>query len=360
MPNNTIISVSKVFADVVPSRPPIYWDYENLKVTWGDPAPYLCCESIGKGKYSEVFRGLNKYNGQPCVLKVLKPVKSLKVKREISILQNLCGGPNIVQLLDLVREPITGTSCLVLEWTDNQDFKTLYPTFDVEDIQHYMYKVLEALNYCHSQGIIHRDIKPHNIMIEPQTKKLRLIDWGLAEFYHPEKMYNVRVATRYFKAPELLVDYKYYDYALDMWSFGCLLAGIVFQKEPFFHGQNIEDQLVVIARVMGTEGLIRYLKKYNIMLDQKYDNKLAMFARKDWSAFQHRKNRYRCTPEVIDLIDKLLVYDHQERLSAAEAMAHPFFSNQHTKRSPESKRSPETSPRERADPGTSPGTSTAV
>ena len=78
-------------------------------------------------------------------------------------------------------------------------------------------------------------------MIEPQTKKLRLIDWGLAEFYHPQKMYNVRVATRYFKAPELLVDYKYYDYALDMWSFGCLLAGIVFQKEPFFHGtiQNL-------------------------------------------------------------------------------------------------------------------------
>jgi len=333
------ISVSKVFANVVPSRPASYWDYENLKVEWSDPSPYMCCESIGKGKYSEVFRGINKYNQEPCVLKVLKPVKSLKVKREISILQNLCGGPNIVQLLDLVKDPFTNTSCLVLEWTDNEDFKTLYPTFTVEDIQHYMYKVLQALHYCHSQGIIHRDIKPHNIMIEPKTKKLRLIDWGLAEFYHPEKMYNVRVATRYFKAPELLVDYKYYDYALDMWSFGCLLAGIVFQKEPFFHGQNIDDQLVVIARVMGTEGLIHYLKKYNIMLDQKYDNKLAMFAPKQWKTFMHRKNRHRCVPEVLDLIDKLLVYDHQERLSAEEAMAHPFFKLQH-KRGPEATNSP--------------------
>jgi casein kinase II subunit alpha len=74
-------------------------------------------------------------------------------------------------------------------------------------------------------------------MIDPVNQKLRLIDWGLAEYYHPEKPYNVRVATRYFKAPELLVDYKFYDYSLDLWSFGCLLAGIVFKREPFFHGE---------------------------------------------------------------------------------------------------------------------------
>lgn len=323
------ISVSKVFADVVPSRPPSYWDYEELKVTWSSPAPYKCCESIGKGKYSEVFRGVNKYNNQPCVIKILKPVKTLKVKREISILQNLCGGPNIVQLLDLVKEPHTNTPCLILEWTDNQDFKVLYPSFSVEDIAFYMYKVLEALNYCHSQGIIHRDIKPHNIMIEPDTRKLRLIDWGLAEFYHPQKQYNVRVATRYFKAPELLVDYKYYDYALDMWSFGCLVAGIVFQKEPFFHGTTIDDQLVVISKVLGTDGLLQYLRKYNIMLDEKYDGKILNYPQQPWKHFIKRKNRHRCTPEIIDLIDKLLVYDHQERLTAEEAMRHPFFAREH-------------------------------
>ena len=83
---------------------------------------------------------------------------------------------------------------------------------------------------------MHRDIKPHNIVIDPNEGTLRLIDWGLAEFYHPQKAYNVRVATRYFKSPELLVDYKYYDYSLDLWSFGCLLAGLIFKKEPFFLG----------------------------------------------------------------------------------------------------------------------------
>lgn len=76
-------------------------------------------------------------------------------------------------------------------------------------------------------GIIHRDVKPHNIMIDHDKRQLRMIDWGLAEFYFPGKDYNVRVASRYFKSPELLLNYQYYDYSLDVWSTGALFAGIV-------------------------------------------------------------------------------------------------------------------------------------
>jgi len=64
-------------------------------------------------------------------------------------------------------------------------------------------------------------------MIDHEKRELRLIDWGLAEFYFPDKDYNVRVASRYFKGPELLVDYVYYDYSLDIWSLGCMFAGMV-------------------------------------------------------------------------------------------------------------------------------------
>ena len=78
-------------------------------------------------------------------------------------------------------------------------------------------------------GIIHRDVKPHNVMIDHEQKKLRLIDWGLAEFYHPMQEYNVRVASRYFKGPELLLNYQEYDYSLDLWSFGCMFASMVCQ-----------------------------------------------------------------------------------------------------------------------------------
>jgi casein kinase II subunit alpha len=152
----------------------------------------------------------------------------VQIKREIKILQNLCGGPNIVKLLDIVRDQQSKTPSLVFEYVNNTDFKVLYPTLTDYDIRYYIYELLKALDYCHSQGIMHRDVKPHNVMIDHEQRKLRLIDWGLAEFYHPSKEYNVRVASRYFKGPELLVDLQDYDYSLDMWSLGCMFAGMVF------------------------------------------------------------------------------------------------------------------------------------
>ncbi|KAF0736924.1 hypothetical protein AaE_008966, partial [Aphanomyces astaci] len=89
------MSRARVYADVCESRPREYWDYENLNVSWGDQDAYEVCRKIGRGKYSEVFEGVNASNGSKCVIKILKPVKKKKIKREIKILQNLSGGTNI-------------------------------------------------------------------------------------------------------------------------------------------------------------------------------------------------------------------------------------------------------------------------
>ncbi len=112
----------------------------------------------------------------------------------------------------------------------------LIPPPRPSQIRYYMYELLKALEFCHSKGIIHRDVKPLNILIDHQNRKLRLIDWGLAEFYHPGVDLNVRVATRYYKGPELLVDYMAYDYSLDLWSLGCTLGAIVSTSPPSLGG----------------------------------------------------------------------------------------------------------------------------
>ncbi|RAL40732.1 hypothetical protein DM860_008430 [Cuscuta australis] len=318
-------SKAQVYADVNVIRPKEYWDYESLTIQWGEQDDYEVIRKVGRGKYSEVFEGVYSTNNVKCVIKILKPVKKKKIKREVKILQNLCGGPNIVKLLDIVRDQQSKTPSLVFEYVNNTDFKVLYPTLSDFDIRYYIYELLKALDYCHSQGIMHRDVKPHNVLIDHEKRKLWLIDWGLAEFYHPGKEYNVRVASRYFKGPELLVDLQDYDYSLDMWSLGCMFAGMIFRKEPFFYGQDNYDQLVKIAKVLGTAELNAYLTKYRLELDPNFSALVGRHSRKPWSRFINSENQHVAVPEAIDFVDKLLRYDHQERPTAKEAMAHPYF-----------------------------------
>lgn len=337
-------SVARTYANANEVAPRSYWDYDNLQVAWGVQDNYEIVRKIGRGKYSEVFEGINIVNNEKCVIKVLKPVKKKKIKREIKILQNLAGGPNIVALLDVVRDPQSKTPSLIFEHVNNTDFRQLYQTFTDMDIRYYIRELLKALDFCHSRGIMHRDVKPHNIMIDHQRRKLRLIDWGLAEFYHPGTKYNVRVASRYFKGPELLVDFQDYDYSLDMWSLGAMFASMIFKKEPFFHGHDNYDQLVKIAKVLGTDELFKYLDKYDIELDRHYDDILHKYERRPWMKFVNAENSKWVSPEALNFLDSLLRYDHQvshdpklflenyadkgffkERLTPYEAMSHRYF-----------------------------------
>jgi casein kinase II subunit alpha len=318
-------SRARVYAEVNIQRPREYWDYESHVVDWGQQSDYQIVTKIGRGKYSEVFEAVNVSNSEKCVIKILKPVKKSKIKREIKILENIRGGTNIINLLAVVKDPVSRTPALIFEHINNTDFKTLYQTFSDFDIRFYTLETIKALDYCHSMGIMHRDVKPHNIMIDHENRKLRLIDWGLAEFYHPGQEYNVRVASRYFKGPELLLDYQQYDYSLDMWSLGCMFASMIFKKEPFFHGHDNYDQLVRIAKVLGTDELFEYIDKYQIVLDPRFNTILGRHSRKRLERFVNSDNQHLVSPEALDFLDKLLRYDHQQRLTAREAMDHPYF-----------------------------------
>ena len=98
------------------------------------------------GQYSQVFEGANIVNNEKCIIKALKPVKKKEKNREIKILQNLAGGPNIVALLDVVRDPASKTTSLITEYVHNVDFKVLYPRFADLDVRYYMYELLKVIS----------------------------------------------------------------------------------------------------------------------------------------------------------------------------------------------------------------------
>ena len=154
------------------------------------------------------------------------------------------------QIVAVLINAQSKTPSLIFEYVNNTDFRSLYPKFTDFDVRYYIYELLKALDFCHSKGIMHRDVKPHNVMIDHEKRKLRLIDWGLAEFYHQGTEYNVRVASRYFKGPELLVDFQEYDYSLDMWSLGCIAVEL-FLGLPLFPGTSEYNQITRIVEMLG-------------------------------------------------------------------------------------------------------------
>lgn len=195
----------------------------------------------------------------------------------------------------------------------------------LRDVKIYMYQVFRALDYCHSRGIMHRDVKPMNIIINVENKNLKLIDWGLSDFYLEKKDYNTRVSSRPYKGPELLVNYQYYDFSLDIWSTGAMFAAIIFRKEHFFLGKDNQDQLAKIVSVLGTKDFVAFVEKYSISVDPQdmiyYKDK----KKKPFSSFIDEKCKDLCPDDAIDLLEKMLIYDINERITSREAMKHRFF-----------------------------------
>ena len=230
-------------------------------------------------------------------------------------------------MCDLVKEPKSKTPCFIYEYMPHTETKRLSPELTDHDVRIYLYKILEALEFAHSHGVMHRDVKPLNIVIDNDAKELRLIDWGLADYFFPDKEYNVRVASRYYKGPELLVDDKLYHYSLDIWSLGCTMAGMIFKVDTFFKGSDNFDQLIKIMKVLGEDDLMEYVNKYNLKIP-KEARKLMKgyeFEKVPWNNFINNRNKHMVSPEALDLLSKMLLYDKNLRIKCKEAMAHSYF-----------------------------------
>ena len=301
--------------------------YINQDIKLGDMSKYEVNAKIGRGRYSEVYSGIEKYTNQKVVIKILKPINKNKIKREAVILQYLNDCPNSVHLIDITKGECIDIYCLIYNNISGHDLKLVYKNITPEDMKLYIYKILQCLSFCHSKKIMHRDIKSGNIVVNTLTKELNVIDWGLSEYYIPNYKYNTRVGTRFYKAPELLLDYKKYDYAIDIWSAGCVLASLLFQKDFFFKGSDLNNQIIKIAEVFGYKEFEKFYNKYqnDIRVNKKVMEQIKNFEKKEWKSFVNENNKYLVNDEVIDLLDKMLKFDPLERIKAKDAVNHPYF-----------------------------------
>jgi casein kinase II subunit alpha len=303
-----------------PARPVCPEDYG---CEFGNIDDYEIVERIGRGKYSTVFSGRMK-DGSPCALKVLKPVRSGKVNREIAILQQLKDGPNIPKIFDIVCDQEFQFVTIVMELIENIDFRSLYNDMTPLDQKVYLFNALRAIEFAHSKGIMHRDIKPQNIMIDPVKKVLRLIDWGLADYYTQGTAYQVRVATRHYKSPELLLGFQFYTKSVDIWAMGVTFATMLFRRTtPLFRGRDNVEILVKIISLFGSEEMERYVQKYSIPLPSnlslvKFQGQIP----KGWRSFV---KDLQIPDDAMDLLSKMVVIDHEERITAEVALRHHYF-----------------------------------
>lgn len=319
------------------AMPDSYVDYKQTKIRWRNHSEYRLIKHIGRGKYSEVFVGKKRaiidHVGENAieskeefrVVKVLRPIRYEKLLREVKILNDLRGHDNIVTLLDVVQDKASGTHAFVFEYMQHDDHRKIFSKFTIYDSQHYVYQILLGLDFIHSRGIMHRDIKPHNIIYNINARTLKIIDFGLAEYYIENQDYVVRVASKCFKGPELLLRNQKYDYSLDIWGLGCVFASILFMKEPFFLGENNEDMVVKITQVLGYPELDACIKKYNIKYEESELAKMRGFRSQRWEPYYQTKYIERITPDSLNLLDSLLVIDHRCRISARQAIRHPYF-----------------------------------
>jgi serine/threonine protein kinase len=285
-------------------------------------------EKIGEGTYGVVYKAKDRNTGQIVALKKIRletedeGVPSTAI-REISLLKEL-DHPNCVKLLDIVHNEVK--LYLIFEFLDLDLKKYMDSTasdggLSEKLVKSYLYQLIDGIKYCHQRRILHRDLKPQNILID-QHGNLKIADFGLSRaFGIPMRTYTHEVVTLWYRSPEILLGNKHYSTAVDMWSIGCIFAEM-FNLSPLFPGDSEIDEIFKIFRLMGTPTVHTWPTVIELP-DYK-----PIFP--DWKKVdlqEKYEDMENITPEGIDLLDQLLVLDPIYRMSAKRALTHPYFNN---------------------------------
>jgi len=281
-------------------------------------------KAIGSGSFGTVFMAVVAETGKQVAVKKVLQDKRFK-NRELQIMKMLDhinvtvlhhnyyseGDKTDETYLNLVMDYVPQTVYSVLR-QHTKAKKSLPPLL----VKLYSYQLFRALAYIHSLGICHRDIKPQNLLVDPDTGVLKLCDFGSAKILVRGEPNVAYICSRYYRAPELIFGATAYSVAIDVWSVGCVVAELLLGT-PLFPGESGVDQLVEIIKVLGTPTLDEIQSMNPNYTEYKFPQVKAY----PWA----KVFRPRTPPEAIDLCSRLLRYSPEVRLKPLEACAHPLF-----------------------------------
>ncbi|XP_051169545.1 glycogen synthase kinase-3 beta isoform X1 [Leptopilina boulardi] len=285
---------------------------------------YTDTKVIGNGSFGVVYQAKLCDTGEMVAIKKVLQDKRFK-NRELQIMRRLehC---NIVKLkyffyssgdkkdevyLNLVLEYIPETVYKVA-----RHYSKSKQTIPISFIKLYMYQLFRSLAYIHSLGICHRDIKPQNLLLDPETGVLKLCDFGSAKLLVKGEPNVSYICSRYYRAPELIFGAIDYTTKIDVWSAGCVLAELLL-GQPIFPGDSGVDQLVEIIKVLGTPTRDQIRE----MNPNYTEFKFPQIKSHPWQ----KVFRARTPPEAMELVARLLEYTPSLRMTPLQACAHSFF-----------------------------------
>ncbi|KAG0190984.1 regulator of ime2 [Apophysomyces sp. BC1034] len=309
--NNDMAKPIRVVAKDAKSGKQIKLTYVNRKIT-------------GNGSFGVVYQTRLVETDEDAAIKKVLQDRRFK-NRELQIMR-LVDHPNVCRLtsyfynqvdnkedevfLNLVMEYIPDTL-----YRETRHYVKMKQSMPMILVQVYMYQVIRSLAYIHSLGICHRDIKPQNVLLDPTTAICKMCDFGSAKVLVPGEPNVSYICSRYYRAPELIFGSTNYTLSIDVWSTGCVMAELIL-GQPFFPGDSGIDQLVEIIKILGTPSKSEIAAMNTSYIEHKFPQIKPHPLAKIFVG---------ATVEAIDLLSQMLQYDPSRRISAIEALCHPFF-----------------------------------
>ncbi|KZT27846.1 Pkinase-domain-containing protein, partial [Neolentinus lepideus HHB14362 ss-1] len=296
---------------------------------------------MGSGAYGVVISALDDISGETVAIKQVSRVfdkvqLAKRALREITLLRHFSNHENITGMIDLdvISPDADEMHPHRSSWECLADLHQIIKSGQIltnEHVQYFLYQILRGMKYIHSASVVHRDLKPGNLLVNADCE-LKICDFGLARGFehHPDgnqTQLTEYVATRWYRAPELMLAFKQYNTAIDVWSIGCIFAELLLGK-PLFKGKEsvsilTVDQLNKILEVLGTPD-DEVIRRIGSERAQAYIRSLPFK-----KTVPFHKLLPNADPQAIDLLAKMLTFDPAARMTVPEALEHPWLSSYH-------------------------------